>query len=103
MPTAARRKAFSGADEFFSRAPIAAGWLPRRNTKINRTFAGYLATAADLEIGSKAIALRLTARGRECYVRPRAASGSSPATPAAPAHPCQGSAAPRGSFSRATL
>src|SRR5713101_5806752 len=54
-----------GADDFLRSI---GGRLVARNTKINRTLQDIFADSGDLEIGSKAIALLLTAQGRECYV-----------------------------------
>jgi DNA-binding CsgD family transcriptional regulator len=54
-----------GADDFLRSI---GGRLVSRDTKINRTLQDIFANSGDLEIGSKAIALLLTAQGRECYV-----------------------------------
>jgi DNA-binding CsgD family transcriptional regulator len=54
-----------GADDFLRSI---GGRLVARDTKINRTLQDIFANSGDLEIGSKAIALLLTAQGRECYV-----------------------------------
>ena len=54
-----------GADDFLRSI---GGRLVARDTKINRTLQDIFANSGDLEIGSKGIALLLTAQGRECYV-----------------------------------
>jgi DNA-binding CsgD family transcriptional regulator len=54
-----------GADDFLRSI---GGRLVARDTKINRTLQDIFANSGDLEIGSKGIALLLTAQGRECYI-----------------------------------
>ena len=54
-----------GADDFLRSI---GGRLVARDTKINRTLQDIFADRGDLEIGSKGIALPLTAREGECHV-----------------------------------